>query len=220
VAIYFALFDESSEIHNMPKKIGAIVLAAGKSQRMGRPKILLPVQGIAMIHRVLQALKQANIQDIAIVLGHEYQNAVLYLNLLEEARTADILINRTYEQGMATSLQIGALAIAADWDGFFVLLADMPWITAKVILAEAAAFETACDNAIVIPQYQGKRGHPVLFSSQYALELHKLEGDQGARSLIQKYANNIVWFTTDSESICIDIDTEDQLRTWNQIKSL
>ena len=183
----------------------AIVLAAGASTRMGRPKLALPVRGVPMIRRAAQAALGSRCREVIVVLG---THAEFYRSLLD-GLDVRIIENPDPAEGMGSSIRVGVGAISPDAAGAVILLADQPFVTSEVIdrLIETAAAER---RRIVASAYRGTVGPPVYFHRALFLELLVLEGDRGARSVIEAYPKEGLALPLD-EAISTDIDSAEDL---------
>lgn len=162
--------------------VSALILAAGPSRRMGTAKLALPVEGVAMLRRVAEAAVGSRCRETVVVLGAAQD---VYRPLLQGVPVL-IVENPDFEHGMSTSIRAGVAALSAESKAVVILLADQPRITSHIInrLIEAYLEE---GKRIVASSYQGVVGVPVLFDGALYLELLTLEGDGGARSVIETY---------------------------------
>src|SRR5262245_14423412 len=142
--------------------ISAIVLAAGKSERMGRPKALLEFRGRTFLENILDTISRSSIAHTSIVVGHHRQA------IDNPVASASIVVNPGYEQGMVTSLQSGIRALPPKSIGAFLLLVDHPVVDVETI---EAMIPSAAPNRIVQPTFQGRRGHPVLLGMDVLREI-------------------------------------------------
>jgi molybdenum cofactor cytidylyltransferase len=181
--------------------ISAIVLAAGKSERMGRPKALLPFRGRTFLGNVLDAISHTSIEDTFVVLGHHRDEIERVLSL------PSVVFNPNYEQGMITSFQAGIRALSWDASGAFLFLVDHPVVEPATI--EAMIMNLA-PNRIVLPTFEGRRGHPVLFSSEVLEEILALPSTEGANIVVRKNPARIVEVPVSTRGILVDIDTPEQ----------
>jgi molybdenum cofactor cytidylyltransferase len=189
--------------------IAAVVLSAGESSRMGRPKALLPIEGETFIGRIVTALKRTQVGKIVVVLGHNAEELAAAIRPL----AVEILVNPDYKLGQLSSLQVAArhLQNDADCDGMLLHLVDHPYIDAALVDRMIQRFhETQKD--IVVPRWRGKRGHPVLFSRRLFAELLAAPLDQGAKAVVNAHANETLEIETDEEGIALDIDTPELYR--------
>jgi molybdenum cofactor cytidylyltransferase len=148
------------------------VLAAGKSSRMGRNKLLLPFYGQTVLGTLLDALKTPLLSEVIVVTGNKPEE----ITEIIESHSARRAHNPRFEEGMTTSVQAGFKA-AGGADGVFLVLGDQLGTRAPELLRRmAAAMEDATGTLIVSPIYGGRRGHPVLFSSSLSAEILALTG--------------------------------------------
>ena len=199
------------------QNIAAIVLAAGKSSRMQEPKILLDLAGRPIISYPLASIKKAGIQEIFVVVGHGYPDAIAFLTMMPEGDGVDILINHHYKQGMASSIVLAMEMLSLEASAVLLFLADMPFINSKIIMQIIDFFQSSeHQDKFFVPCYQGSYGHPVLIPRKYFSDLKELRGDLGARKLLHKSNENVMLVSVDSNSILVDIDTkEDWLKCKN-----
>jgi len=184
--------------------IVAVVLSAGESSRMGRPKALLPIEGQTFIERIVDALKAGGIERIVVVLG--FHADVLRAQI--DHLPVEILVNPDYRLGQLSSLQVAVrhLMLDADCEGMMVHLVDHPYIDPKLVSLMLERFKTL-KSAIVVPRYQGKRGHPVIFSRALFDELLSAPLDQGAKIVVHAHRQDTLEIETEDVGITLDIDT-------------
>jgi molybdenum cofactor cytidylyltransferase len=193
--------------------ISAIVLAAGESKRMGRPKQMLAWQGKTLLRHVLESLINSDADEIILVLGHE---AEAIRKSLPEFQIK-IVTNPDYKEGMASSLRQGLLAMDPKSEAFLVLLADQPGIGPEIINHMIREFRQANPKrGIVRPVYHGLRGHPVLIGAQYLQEARQLQGDVGARQILIDHPEDILEIDVDQDAVLKDIDTPEEYRKYTK----
>lgn len=185
-------------------RVAAIVLAAGGSTRMGRPKLALPVRGVPMIRRAAQAALESGCGEAVVVLG---THGDLYRALLDGLRIR-MVENPEPGEGMGSSIRVGVEAISQDADGAVILLADQPFVTSSTIdrLIDAAA----AGARIAASAYCATIGPPAYFHRGLFPELLALEGDRGARSVILAHPGEVVTVPL-PEADATDVDTRDDL---------
>jgi molybdenum cofactor cytidylyltransferase len=184
-------------------KIAAIVLAAGRSTRMGDAnKLLLPLHGAPMIARTVDALAASSVADILVVTGYDADAVRRAL----AGREVTFVHNPDFADGMSTSLKAGLSGAPADADGVLICLGDMPAVTVAAVDMLIAAFNPTEGRAIVVPTYQGKRGNPVLFATAFVDEMRGAEGDAGARALLSQHTDAVYELETDA-GVLADADT-------------
>lgn len=184
--------------------IVAVVLAAGESSRMGRPKALLPIDGQTFIERIVAALKQTKVGKIIVILGHNASELEAKISHLP----VHILINTDYKQGQLSSLQLAVryLQADADCDGMLVHLVDHPYL-APALVEEMIGCFYATKKRIVVPKFHGKRGHPVIFSNALFGELLSAPMGEGAKAVVNAHRAETLEIDTQEEGIAVDIDT-------------
>jgi len=189
--------------------IAAVVLSAGESSRMGRPKALLPIEGETFIGRIVASLKQTQVGKIVVVLGHNSDLLAAAIRPL----AVEILINPNYQLGQLSSLQVAVrnLLPDADCDGILVHLVDHPYIDASLVDRMIQQFYESKKD-IIVPRCHGKRGHPVLFSRALFDELLDAPIDQGAKAVVNAHGNGTLEIDTDEKGITVDIDTPELYR--------
>ena len=191
--------------------ISAILLAAGESKRMGRPKQMLAWKGKTLLRHVLENLIHSTVDEIILVLGHEAEAIQKSLTEFQ----IKIVINPDYQQGMASSLRQGLLAMDPGIEAFLVVLADQPGIGPEIINQIIDAFQRADPRrGIARPVYRGLQGHPVLIGVRYLQEALQLQGDVGARQILMNHPEDILEIEADQEGILKDIDTHEEYQKY------
>lgn len=182
--------------------VAAIILAAGASARMGRPKQLLPFGGKPMLRRVVETVLASPAEMVFVVLGHR----------AEEMRAAlaglpvQVVFNSDWERGLSSSLRAGLKALPPYVRAALFVLADQPNLTAS-LLARLIAHHRQSGAPIVLPISRRERGNPVLFDRTLFPELMSLEGDVGGRMLIERHPNLVAGVEISYEEMPADIDT-------------
>jgi molybdenum cofactor cytidylyltransferase len=186
-------------------RVVAVVLAAGKSSRMGSNKMLVDFQGEPMLRRTVRNLRASAVDDIVVVTGHEAAAAVAALGDLDFRSVH----NPSYADGLSSSLRVGVEA-AGQADALIVCLGDMPRVSAQTIDRMIAAFNPTEHRSIVVPVHQGQFGNPVLWGSEHFARLKAMKGDRGARSLIGDMKSEATEIEAD-DGVLLDADTPDAL---------
>ena len=192
--------------------IVAVVLSAGESSRMGRPKALLPVDGVRFIEKIVTALKSTRVAKIIAVLGHDADEMRRQIGDLP----VTMVVNPNYKQGQLSSLVAAINSIqsskdSASVDGILVHLVDHPYINPDLVNLMIDRFHET-KKLIVVPRYQGRRGHPVIFSSALFAELLAAPLDQGAKTVVHAHRDGTLEIDTEDEGVTIDIDTPEEYR--------
>ena len=194
-------------------RIGALLLAAGQSQRMGGPnKLLAELDGVPMVAHVARRLLASRARPIIAVLGNQADAVDTALGKLPVERVR----NSEFADGLSTSLKRGIVALPSDLDGVIVCLGDMPLISGRHLDRLIAAFDPLEGRAIVVPTRTGKRGNPVLWSSRFFPEMAALAGDVGAKHLIGEHAELVAEVEMDDDAVLVDIDTPEALDALRQ----
>jgi molybdenum cofactor cytidylyltransferase len=177
---------------------------------MGQPKQLLDWQGQPLVRHVAQTALDSPLAGLVVVLG-AYAPQVRAA-LADLAAPLSLVTCADYATGQAASLRCGLAALPLETSAALVLLVDQPLITPALIERMLAAFAAAPAPLAVVPCYQGRRGNPVLLAAALFAELHALEGDRGARDLLQHHAERIRWLELDDPAVLSDLDTPDDYR--------
>lgn len=185
--------------------VAALILAAGKSSRMGNAnKLLAPLGGAPMIARVAKAALASRARPVVVVTGHEAEKVAAALAGLAIA----IVRNPDYALGLSTSLKIGLAALRdTGVGGALVMLGDMPHLTAATLDRLIAAFEQSGGQAICVPEADGARGNPVLWPADLFAAMAGLAGDKGAKELLARHPDGIVPVAAPAGEILADVDT-------------
>ncbi len=186
----------------MEAEIGAIVLAAGSSSRMGRPKQLLPIGGQPMVRRVTESMCETSLAQVVVVVGAHAEAVTAALAGL----SVDIVANEDWAAGMSTSVRAGLGALRPEIQAALIALADQPALTPDLLRTLVARHQSS-GAPITAPFYQGQRGNPVLFDRQLFPELLAVEGDRGGRALFARYQGQIERVEVDDPAVIQDIDT-------------
>jgi len=189
-------------------RIAAVVLAAGRSTRMRGPnKLMADIDGAPLLRRVAEAVAGAGLAETVVVTGHEHAKI--------EAAIAGLPLrtvrNRKFAGGLSTSLRAGVAALGPAIDGALVCLGDMPDVDAALVARLVAAFAPDKGKDIVVPVRGGRRGNPVLIGKRHFPAIKKLEGDVGARELIQARADAVTEVEAGGDAAFVDLDTPEAL---------
>jgi molybdenum cofactor cytidylyltransferase len=184
-------------------RFAAIVLAAGKSKRMGTNKLLLEVKGRTVLDRLLDALDESIVDDIYVVLGHRTEE----LEQIVQTHRAQQVINPDYKEGMTSSFRAGLSEVSAD--ATFLILADQLGLEPDLIESMALRMESDPEMMIVSPVHEDKRGHPVLFRRPLFPEILEMGREENLKDLVDrhddahKFVEGDLWCT-------LDMDTPDE----------
>jgi molybdenum cofactor cytidylyltransferase len=185
--------------------IGAIILAAGSSSRMGQSKQMLPVHGQPLLTNAVKAVLDSGISRVVVVLG---ANEKAHRDILSQEKV-NITLNTDWELGMGNSIRAGLHSILStypDLSGVVILVCDQPLLTSEIISGIIERYhETA--KPVIASFYQGTSGVPVFFSQAYFEKLRNLPDDQGAKKLILQNLSDVALFPFPGGEI--DLDTMD-----------
>ena len=188
--------------------IAAIILAAGKSERMGRPKALLPFGDSTFCQHLYDLLKSSSAGEVRVVLGAQAGEIESGTGIPEK----EIVINPDYEKGMLSSLQAGLVALhEAAPEAVILCPVDHPNITLTLIELIISSFRSS-GAEIVIPTRAGRRGHPVLFASSLFGDLISAPLDVGARHVVHQHPEKVLEVETDEPGVVQDIDAPEDYR--------
>ncbi|MBT3551963.1 MAG: NTP transferase domain-containing protein [Rhodospirillaceae bacterium] len=191
-------------------RIGALILAAGSSRRMGAEnKLLAGVGGQPMVSHIARAVAAADVAAVTVVTGHEAELVKAALD--ETDLAANYVHNPDYGRGLSTSLRTGVAALADDLDGVVICLGDMPLVSTDDINKLIRAFDPVEGRAICVPVSGRKRGNPVLWAKSFLAEMAAISGDVGARHLLEQHAEQIFEVPVSGEGVLMDIDTPERL---------
>ncbi len=175
---------------------------------MGTTKQLLPFGESSIVEQTIDNLVNSRVSEVVVVLGYDAEE------IKEKIATKPIkiAINPDYHQGMSTSIATGLSMVDNKAEAVMLALADQPLVYSKTINRIIEGFINH-NKGIATPTYQGRRGHPTIFSIKYKKELLRLKGDVGARQIINEHPNDILEVAVDSPGINIDIDTMSNYRS-------
>jgi len=188
-------------------RVDAVILAAGTSSRLGRPKQLLDVGGRALVQRVVDAALGSSVTRVVVVTGAASEDVRAAVAPDARLRFAD---NNVYESGQASSLAAGIRALDSETEAAAVLLGDQPGVSSALIDRLIAEF-AATDKPVVRPIFaaSGRRvpGHPVIFARSFWPEVLALSGDEGARAVLDARSGDVLEVPIEDQAPR-DIDTE------------
>jgi molybdenum cofactor cytidylyltransferase len=182
--------------------VSAVILAAGESKRMDQPKLLMAWEGKTILEHTIDNYLNSMASETIVVLGYKAKELTEVIG----DRPVISVVNPAYREGMSSSLISGIKSTSPQTQGIMLALADQPAVDSQTINKLISTFDKQQKN-IVIPVYQGKRGHPVIFHVKYREELLNIRGDIGAREVIQRHADDVLEVAVDCKGVLIDIDT-------------
>ena len=195
-------------------KIVGLVLAAGASKRMGpdRNKLILRIGDRLLLRRVVDVFRDAEVEPIFAVLGHQADVVEPTLG-----RGIDVIRHEDWAQGMGSSIARGVSSIEAAHhpDAFLLCVGDLPGLRASAVRSVRDVFVREGNaDSIVVPTFEGSEGHPVLFGRSHAKALAALQGDLGARKILEANASSVIRVPVADDGILRDVDTPEALGDW------
>jgi len=184
----------------------AVVLAAGQSKRMGRPKLELPVGGAPMVRRVVETMLSAPFDRVRVVAAPGAAPA------LPSDPRLEIVENPRPEEGIASSIRCGLMGLPETTEVVAIALGDVPLVANETVIELLKAYDET-RRPIVFPEYRGRQGHPVLWDRSFFGELRNLEGDRGGSALLDRNRDLALAVPVMDPGVCLDIDTPDDYRS-------
>lgn len=204
-SVLVASLGKSGEVFAVHEKTAAIILAAGASTRLGRPKALLEWQGRPLIQIIADVAIRAGLSPVIVVIGAVREPIMEALKGLP----VQFVVNENWQSGQSSSLKAGIVALPPYTGSAIFLLADQPRITIDLLLTLVRTHSTSM-NPILAPFVGGRRGNPVLFDAITFYELKRLEGDIGGRAIFDKFPVTPIYWN--DPRLLLDIDTEEDYK--------
>jgi molybdenum cofactor cytidylyltransferase len=190
------------------RRVAAVVLAAGRSTRMGAiNKMLAEIGGKPLVRIAVEQAIASRAKPVIVVTGHQHEKVEAALKDLP----VRLVRNPDYAEGLGTSLKTGIAAVPENADGAIVCLGDMPQVDAALIDRLVGAFDPERGALVIVPSIIGRRGNPVVWSRRFFHDLMSIQGDIGARHLIGAYAEAVVEIPVVGAAALIDVDTPESL---------
>lgn len=187
--------------------LAAVILSGGASRRMGSPKALLSYQGRPFLEHLLDVASHSKIGVRRVVLGADAEPIAKEINLLPD----EIVINQDWEKGQLSSIQSALQSLPAQTDGIILFLIDHPLISSSLVNELIETFYSS-GKSIVLPVYEGRRGHPVIFSSALYPELMNAPLETGARSVVWAHASAVQVVQTNEEGCILNLNDPDTMQ--------
>jgi molybdenum cofactor cytidylyltransferase len=190
------------------RRVAAVLLAAGRSTRMGAVnKMLAEIGGKSLVRIAAEQAVASRAQPVIVVTGHEREKVETALKGLP----VRLVHNPNFSEGLGTSLKAGITCVPQEADAAIICLADMPQVDAALIDRLIAAFDPERGALVVVPSIDGRRGNPVVWSRRFFHDLMSIQGDVGARHLISNYAEAVVEVPVSGDAALTDVDTPESL---------
>jgi len=184
--------------------ISAILLAAGQSKRMGdENKLVKNFQGIPLIKHSVRNILASFIGELIIVLGHQKE---IIEKLIDKNEKIKFVFNQDFESGIATSIKTGLNHLSEETEAFFICLGDMPMVNKDIF---NLLIKSKNNREIIVPTYKNKQGNPILFSKSMKKKIMTIEGNVGAKKILELNKDKILNIETNDQSITKNFNTLD-----------
>ncbi len=193
-----------------PLRVGAVILAAGASVRLGRPKQLLEIDGQPLVVRAAEAALGAGAAPVVVVLGANAEQIRPVLRGVD----VGLVLNQDWNDGMASSVRAGLHAlgqITLRLDAVLLAVCDQPAFDARAARRLVESLQ-ASTRGMAAARYAGRNGVPAIFRREHFFALSRLKGDQGARALLQGKPDEVI--PVDLPDLALDLDTPEDLAKW------
>jgi molybdenum cofactor cytidylyltransferase len=188
--------------------LAAVILSAGASSRMGRPKALLPFREGTFLEHLIEITSDPRIGVKRVVLG----SGAEVIRTIAKLKPSMVVLNAEWEKGQLSSIRAGLLSLKEiEIDGIILCPIDHPLVSARLV-AELVHLFYEDKKAIVLPTYNARRGHPVIFSKALFEELLSAPDDKGARAVVWAHAGDVLEVPTDEEGVILNINDPDMLQ--------
>lgn len=188
--------------------LAAAILAAGESRRMGQPKALLPYRGATFLEHLLEVSRHPRIALQKVVLGAGAAAIRAQLRLSED----QVFVNKDWQRGQLSSIQAAIRSLPpGGTEGLLICPVDHPLVSKHLIDGLIRAFDTS-GKAIVLPVYNGRRGHPVIFGAKLYDEVLAASDSVGARQVVRAHPEEIVEVTTEEEGVVLNLNDPETMR--------
>ena len=182
--------------------ISAILLAAGQSKRMnGENKLTKEIQGTPLIKHSVRNILASSIGELIIVLGHQKRIVEEVIGKNEKIK---FVFNKDFESGMASSIKAGLNHLSEDTEAFFICLGDMPMVNKDIF---NLLIKSKNNREIIVPTYKNKQGNPILFSKSMKKKIMTIEGDAGAKKVLELNKDKTLNIETNDQSITKNFNT-------------
>ncbi len=197
-----------------PLTIGAVLLAAGAGTRLGnKPKSLLELDGVPLIHRQLIALASAGITEIVVVLGHYAVRIDASVRACPVSAKVKTVINSSPDDGQPSSVRVGLRSLSSKLDAVIVALADQPLVEPADVLALVEAFRSrSAESSMVVPSVSGLPGNPVMLDATLAAEWLRSDTNVMGRTWREAIPKRVQRFDSENTHYRVDIDTPEDIR--------
>lgn len=191
---------------NLKKPTAGIILAAGISRRLGRPKQLVKIKGQTLVEIIVDAALGSKLERVVLVLGNEFEAVLQALGPRTKDPRLIVIENTAFRGGMSGSIRLGLKRVNRNFPSVMFLLGDQALIRSETIDFLLDRFRSS-DKDILVPVCRNKRGNPTIFSSRFYNQILNIRGDMGAREIIRDNPDCVNLVETDDPALFFDIDT-------------
>lgn len=189
--------------------LSIIILAGGRSERMGSMKQLLPWGRKTILQHLIDVAAAVKPAEMIVVLGYNAQQ----ISEVIKSSPVKIVVNDEFKKGMSSSLKAAMKNISQQSDAYVFMLGDQPLVTADM-LSQLLSRHASSSRGITVPVYKGIKGRPVVIAGKYREELMTLSGETGARQVIDNHPDDVLEVPVDSEEVVIDLDTQEEYKKY------
>src|SRR5580704_1378387 len=194
--------------------LAVAILAAGESRRMGTPKALLPYRGKTFVEHLIEVTRHPRVDITRVVLGAGAENIIEKLRVNPDS----IVLNENWARGQLSSIQAAIRSLPAEIsEGLILCPVDHPLISAELVAHLIGQFDFS-GKQIVLPTYQGRRGHPAIFRSSLYAELLQASPEVGARQVVWAHSQDVSEFPTDEEGVVLNLNDPETLKRFAGIE--
>ena len=184
--------------------ISSILLAAGQSKRMnGENKLIKKIHEIPLIKHSVKNILASSIDELIVVLGYQKEIIEKLINKNEKIK---FVFNKDFESGMASSIKVGLNHLSENTEAFFICLGDMPNVNQDIY---NKLIQSKNNNEIIIPTYKNQQGNPVLFSINMKDKIMNIDGDVGAKKIIEMNKDKVFSLETNDLNVTVDFNTKE-----------
>ena len=184
--------------------ISAILLAAGQSKRMnGENKLTKEIQGTPLIKHSVKNILASSIDELIVVLGHQKETIEKLINKNEKIK---FVFNKDFESGIASSIKTGLNNLSEKTEAFFICLGDMPMVNPNIY---NQLIKSINKREIIVPNYKGQQGNPVLFAKSMKEKIINISGDAGAKKILELNKDKILNLEINDQCVTKDFNTQD-----------